>query len=620
MMKTTFVILGMATSLLTPAMAQQAPFAGVIETEVRGADQTSPLGARQQRIKRLLNDLEAKFTELAAKLEEEQPDQAKKLREAFNQSKELLLAQRMDEITALLDGAKFESATDEQGEVVTDLRALLDLLLYEESEFERLQREIQRLEKWKEALDDLIVDETELKEESDLLADPEKAKADLDARIQRTKDLIQRQQNLLDSTQKNDGSDVDALDQLADEQAELRKETEALAEELSPADADDETSQSPQQRASQSLNDASKGQGNAEKQLARGKPREAENSEKEALKNLESALKTLEDQRARLNELEQEEAGAALAQGQMETAAETENLGDQMAQESEPKQGETSPAENVQNAEKQMNQAAQQLGQSQPGPASKNQGQAIEELNQAREKVERQLNELRDQAQQEQIAQLQEIFKNMLERQRQVSGGTRDLDERRGGAEKRLRRADRIELRKWAREERGLEEDAKEAEDLLVEDGTSVVFRDIVGYLRLEIGSAAALMEHQNTGPIVQRSHREIESTLEELIASLEDSGAFQGQPQGQPQGGGQQRQSLFPPLAELRLLKFTQERINRQTLSIERARGQEAVAEILTQRFRDAARMQDKLTNMARELASLLQPTMTQEDPNAID
>ena len=161
-------------------LSAQDLVAGGLVAEAQGTDDTSLLGARQQRIKRLMNDLESKFTELASKLREEQPDQAKKLEDAFKQSKELLLMQRMDQITALLDAAKLESATDEQGQVVGDLKALIDLLLYEESEYERLQREIEQLEKWKESLEGLIKQEAELQEETDILDDPKKADEVLD--------------------------------------------------------------------------------------------------------------------------------------------------------------------------------------------------------------------------------------------------------------------------------------------------------------------------------------------------------------------------------------------------------------------------------------------------------
>ncbi|MFT5190864.1 MAG: hypothetical protein ACI957_003901 [Verrucomicrobiales bacterium] len=631
MMRISLLVLWFTSGLIFTGTGQQ-PAAGGVAAEARGADETSPLGARQQRIKRLLNDLETKFTELATKLEEEQPEQAKKLADAFKQSKEMLLMQRMDQITALLDGAKLETATDEQAAVVGDLKALIDLLLYEESEFERLQREIERLEKWKESLDNLIKDESELQEESEILADPEKAKEQLDAQMKKAQDLIKAQEKLLEETEKKDGSDVDALDKLADEQAELRKETQALAEEMKSKSS--EKTESAQQSASEALGKASKEQRDAENELAKGKPKEAGASEKDALKEMKKALKALEEGKERLEKQNPEEAGAELAQKQNETSGETEKLGEEMAEAGESKEGESSLAEGVQNAQQQMNQAAQQLGQSQSGKASESQEKAVEELNKAREEVEKQLNELRDQAQQEQIAKLEEVFKKMLERQRQVTGATREIAERRGELDARLKRADRIELRKWAKEERGLEEDAKTAEALLVDDGTSVVFRDIVGFLQQEIGKVSALMESQQTGRLVQQAHYEIEATLAELVTALENSGAGQGQPQPQPpqdpqQGGGPPpRENLFPPLAELKLLKLTQERINRQTVAMERAlaqgpdpgEGQEAVANILKESFENAAKMQDKLTNMTRQVASQLQPTMNQEDTDAID
>ena len=49
-------------------------------------------------------------------------------------------------------------------------------------------------------------------------------------------------------------------------------------------------------------------------------------------------------------------------------------------------------------------------------------------------------------------------------------------------------------------------------------------------------------------------------------------------------------------------------------------SKDQVDVADVLKERFEDASTMQDKLTNMARQLATQLRPTMTQEDPNAID
>lgn len=621
--------LALAFSCLGPETRAQDAGGGGLSAEACGADQTSPLGARQQRVKRLLNDLETKFTELATKLREEQPDQAKKLEEAFKQSKELLLMQRMDEITTLLDAAKLESATDEQDQVIVDLKELIDLLLYEESEYERLQREIEQLERWKEALDDLIQEEGELREESEDLADPENALSELQAQIDRAKKLIEEQEALAEATAEANEGDVDAIDQLADQQAELQKQTRELADSLKDDGSAPEAAEgdSAREEASQSLEKAAGNQAQAEDQLAQGNRKDAGESESKALENLREALKQLEEEQARQEARDAAEASNELAQQQSETAAETRELGDEMAAAEKDQEGAPSPSENVQNAQQQMNQAAQQLGQNQPGDAAQNQARAEEELERARQEIERQLNELRDQAQQEQIARLEEVFKQMLERQRLITQETRTIAERRGGEENRLRRADRIRLRKWINEERSLQEDAQRAEQLLVDDGTSIVFRDVVGHLGQEIGGVAELMDQQQTGPVVQQTHVEIEATLEELVEALKNSGAGQAPPPSPPQEGAngqpqEQRQSLFPPLAELKLLKFTQERINRQTQSYEKAQSQAApeVFSLLQARLRGTAEMQDNLTNMTRQLAAKIQPTVTEEDPNAID
>ncbi len=613
------------------AFAQEAPptdLPGGLDAEAQGADRTSPLGVRQQRVKRMLTDLESKFAELAEELAAEQPEQAEKLKEAFQQSKELLLMQRMDEITKLLDRTKFESATDEQNDIITDLKGLIDLLLYEEDPFEKLQREIEQLEAWKKALDNLIQEETELKEESEILADPEAAKEDLDAKIAKAKDLVKAQEKLLEETEKHDGSDVDGLDALADQQATLREETAKLADALKPSQEGEAkpSANDAQSKASESLNQATGKQREAVNELANAKPKPAADSEKEAIEKLKEAVKSLEAERERLEQMSPENA-AELAEKQSETAGETGELAEEMneAQDgSEQKPGESSPGENVQNAQQQMNQASEQLAQDQSGQASKNQEQALEELEKARQEVERQLNEKRDEAQQEQIARLQEVFTKMLEKQRLITQGTKTLAEKRGGDDQPLRRRDRITLRELAKGERTLEDDAKEAEALLVEDGTSIVFRDIVGYLQTEIAHVAELMEKRQTGTVVQSAHIEIEMTLQELITALENSGAGQPQQGGQQQqqgGGQQQRQSLFPPIAELKLLKFTQERINRRTSTLERARAaNEEIADTVGKQFEDVAGMQNKLTNMARQLAAKLQPTMTADDPDAID
>ncbi|HAA86617.1 MAG TPA: hypothetical protein DCE22_00080, partial [Verrucomicrobiales bacterium] len=102
----------------------------------------SPLGVRQQRIKRMIVELEAQFSELARALQKENPEQAEKLVEAFKSSKEMLLEKRMDEITELLDLSKLDSAGEEQKKTIEDVKSLIEFLLKDDEESDRIKEEI----------------------------------------------------------------------------------------------------------------------------------------------------------------------------------------------------------------------------------------------------------------------------------------------------------------------------------------------------------------------------------------------------------------------------------------------------------------------------------------------
>ena len=72
--QTLLIILASASLVASLCYAQDE---AIVEKPDAAGD--SALGVRQQRVKRLMLDLERKFSELASKLEAEQPEQAQKL-------------------------------------------------------------------------------------------------------------------------------------------------------------------------------------------------------------------------------------------------------------------------------------------------------------------------------------------------------------------------------------------------------------------------------------------------------------------------------------------------------------------------------------------------------------
>ncbi|MEC9327469.1 MAG: hypothetical protein VYC63_06095 [Verrucomicrobiota bacterium] len=600
----------------------------------------SPLGVRQQRIKRMIVELEIQFSELARTLQKDHPEQAEKLVDAFKSSKEMLLEKRMDEITELLDLSKLDSAGEEQKKTIDDVKSLIEFLLKEDNESDRIKEEIKKLQEWKDAIDDLIKDENNLKEESEIHSDKDKALEDLDKQIGQLKELIKRQEELKADTEKESAKGIDGLDKIAEKQQELRKLTENLRNQIKGNEGDESKDNEPKE-GEQNLNqdnspgieplrDAEGDQKWAEKQLEEGKGKQAAAAEKEALDNLNKALEQLEKEKNRIAELGADDL-EKLAKEQDSTANETGKLSEKMkgsdnsdadpSEQQDPlKDGQKRAQEAVESAQSKMGKASESLAQSSPGGASESQEQALEDLERAKEEVEKQLEELKQDQKMEALVQLEQMFKEMLERQEEGTAKVLVLDEKRNNQDGKLRRADRIELRSVELLERGLSEKSEEVENLLTDDGASVVVRNVVEGMKNDLIALADRVDVNETGSFVQRSQKEVEMTLKELIDAVKIAQQMQEQQQQpqqeqQPQEQQPQEQQLLPPSAELKLLRLTQLRINRRTIDFDgEIRGSEKLEGVLMRQVRDVTLLQKKVTESARELAARGQPPVEAE------
>ena len=592
----------------------------------------TPLGVRQQRIKRMIVELEMQFSELAKTLQKDNPEQAEKLVDAFKSSKEMLLEKRMDEITELLDLSKLDSAGEEQKKTIDDVKSLIEFLLKDDEEADRIKEEIKKLQEWKDAIDGLIKDENKLKEESEIHTDKNKALEDLNEQIGQLKELIERQDELKSDTEKESTKGIDGLDKIAETQQELRGLTESLRNELKGDNEDaDQTKESKggeqdlnkdDSPGTESLRDAEEDQKWAEKKLEEGKGKLAIEAEKEALDNLNKALEQLEKEKDRIEGLSSDDL-EKLAEDQGSTANDAGKLsekmkssgdseGDPSEQQDPLKDGQKRAQEAVESAQSKMGKASESLAQGSPGGASESQEQALEDLEKAKEEVEKQLEELKKDQKMEALVQLEQMFKEMLEIQEEATAKVLVLDGKRNNQDGKLRRADRIELRSVELQERDLSEKSKEAEGLLVDDGASVVVRNVVEGMKNDLIALADRVDSNETGSFVQRSQKEVEMTLKELIDAVKIAQQMQEQQQQQQQQQQQeqqqqeQQQQLLPPSAELKLLRLTQLRINRRTIDFDgEIKGSDKLNDVLRRQVRDATLLQKKITESARELAA---------------
>src|SRR5262245_11146463 len=127
---------------------------------------SSPLGVRQQRIERMMDDLQEKFKSLKLALQQNEPQQAERLQLALNRAKELLIQKRMGDVARLLDESRLDAADDAQKTLLADIRTLLGLLLNENGDRNEVLEEFQRLSQWKARIEALIQAETSQRQNS----------------------------------------------------------------------------------------------------------------------------------------------------------------------------------------------------------------------------------------------------------------------------------------------------------------------------------------------------------------------------------------------------------------------------------------------------------------------
>jgi uncharacterized protein YgfB (UPF0149 family) len=379
----------------------------------------SPLGIRQQRVERMMADLERKFKTLKLALQQTEPERAERLQQTLNKAKELLIQKRMGDITKLLDQTQFDTATDGQKALLADIRALLALLLDEKSDRDKAREEYERLDQWKRQIAELIHAERGEKRESDRLANKEQTLADVAAKIKALEDAIQAEKQIIAATLAARSEGIQGLGKIAADQQATRDKTEAIANQIareagdergpfepqpappmanppaadaplaaagSPALAEPPQTTRPAEPAEKPLAAAVKQQRQAEGNLQQGKGKAAQQDEENALANLQRALAELKQESQRIASLPPE-AFDKLARKQDDIAGQTGELSQKMqhaAQPSDGGQGGGKPQpgqQKVAQAQKSMQQASGGLRQQDPSDASRQQGKAIKELN-----------------------------------------------------------------------------------------------------------------------------------------------------------------------------------------------------------------------------------------------
>jgi hypothetical protein len=261
--------------------------------------------------------------------------------------------------------------------------------------------------------------------------------------------------------------------------------------------------------------------------------------------------------------------------------------------------------EQLEQARARMQQAIDELRKQDRSQASREQERALSELLKAKEQLEEILRQLREEERELMLAALEARFRDILGRQLTVYNATVGLQ-----AVPEDQRADRHRNRavELARNEDEIALLTAKVLTLLKAEGSSIAFPQAVEQLRGDMLSIARRLERVDVGPLTQAIERDVLESLEEILDSLqkelEKTKDRQSQP---PQQQGQPRDpALVDQLAELKMLRSLQYRINRRTQQLSRlVDGDQAGDPDVLLQLRQLAIRQAKIQQTAYDLAA---------------
>jgi hypothetical protein len=198
---------------------------------------------------------------------------------------------------------------------------------------------------------------------------------------------------------------------------------------------------------------------------------------------------------------------------------------------------------------------------------------------------------------------LEARFRKMLDEQVEVYDQTKRLDDSASKAP-----AHELEIAggRLARKEGLIVREADRALVLLREDGTSVAFPEAVEQARDDMQSIAQRLRETKVDLITQALEEDVIAALEETLAALQQALKELREQHGKPQqgGGAPGEKPLVDQLAELRMIRALQVRVNRRTQQYgAMIEGEQALESELLKALRELAVRQQKIFQATRDV-----------------
>jgi hypothetical protein len=263
----------------------------------------------------------------------------------------------------------------------------------------------------------------------------------------------------------------------------------------------------------------------------------------------------------------------------------------------------TDARKKVQDAIEAQKKAIQELEKQKNEDASNKQDEALKNLNAALKQLEELLRQLRQEELERMLANLQNRCQRMLAIQIEVYEGTKHVDQAIAQApdKKATRTEDQRSLQLSDRELEIVKEAAK-AIQLLENEGSAIAFLEAFLGVKEDAQHVVRRLGKTDVGNVTQSIERDIIEALKEMIEALKK--AQQALKAGKSNPGKPGNPRLIDLLAELKMIRSMQQRVNRRTLTYaEQYTGEQAKDPDIQKELSDLAGRQLKIFDVTTKL-----------------
>jgi hypothetical protein len=255
-------------------------------------------------------------------------------------------------------------------------------------------------------------------------------------------------------------------------------------------------------------------------------------------------------------------------------------------------------------ARQRMKEAEAKLKDSQRKDATEKQEEAIRELQLAKANLEEILRQLREEEIDRTLVMLEARFRKMLDMQNEVYEGTVRLDA--VPIDQRTHNHE-IEASRLGTKQSQIVVEVDKALLLLRDDGSAAAFLESTEQLRDDMRQIESRLAKVELGKITQTIEKDAIAAIKEMISAFKKAQKDREKkksPLGQPMASGQQEPPLVDGLAELRMIRALQMRVNTRTQQFSKLiEGEQAENTELVDSLRQLAEREQRIQRVTRDL-----------------